>query len=91
MPSGILCRVISQTNFSDVLTASVINLIMEAEGNSETSVCFCEATRRNISEVCILHTAVVIKKSDMNYANLAIFSLNFQVIIVSIPDNFFLS
>jgi hypothetical protein len=45
-----------ETDISEVLTASIITLMMEAVSTSEMSVNFYKTTWRNIPEDSLLHT-----------------------------------
>jgi hypothetical protein len=47
------------TDVSEVLTASMIALMMEAESTSESSVNFYKTTRRNIPETAMFILAAV--------------------------------
>jgi hypothetical protein len=57
-PSGTLRRIGSQklTDVSEVRTASIIRVMMEAVSTSEMSVNFYQTTRRSVPEGCHLYT-----------------------------------
>jgi hypothetical protein len=50
------CSIEQLTSVSEVLTASIFTLMMEAVNTSEMSVNLYETTQRNIPEGCDLHT-----------------------------------